>query len=93
MSASQTGGIVRPKGWRRTLARVGLYAMLALFCLYYLAPLVVMVSTSLKSLEEIRTGTLISLPGSVGFEASRLESGILQQPWEHEGSSDPTEFL
>ena len=69
MSGSQAGGIVRKKGWRQTLARISLYAALALFCLYYLAPLLVMISTSLKSLEEIRTGTLISLPGSIGFEA------------------------
>ncbi|MCB1424600.1 MAG: carbohydrate ABC transporter permease [Brucellaceae bacterium] len=69
MSAPASGGIVRKKGWRQTLARISLYAALALFCLYYLAPLLVMISTSLKSLEEIRTGTLISPPGSISFDA------------------------
>ena len=55
------------------MSRVGLrwclYLLLSLFALYYLAPLFVMVTTSLKSLEEIRTGSLISLPREVTFDA------------------------
>jgi len=55
------------------MTRVGLrwclYLLLSLFALYYLAPLFVMVTTSLKSLEEIRTGSLISLPREVTFNA------------------------
>ena len=55
------------------MTRVGLrwclYLLLSLFALYYLAPLFVMVTTSLKSLEEIRTGSLISLPREVTFDA------------------------
>jgi len=46
-----------------------LYAILALFAIYYMLPLFVMVTTSLKSLEEIRTGSLISLPRDVTFQA------------------------
>jgi len=46
-----------------------LYAVLALFAIYYMLPLFVMVTTSLKSLEEIRTGSLISLPRDVTFQA------------------------
>ncbi|WP_281973293.1 carbohydrate ABC transporter permease [Ruegeria faecimaris] len=46
-----------------------LYVVLCLFALYYLTPLFVMLTTSLKSLEEIRTGSLISLPREVSFEA------------------------
>ncbi|MCO6180544.1 carbohydrate ABC transporter permease [Ciceribacter sp. RN22] len=46
-----------------------LFAALILFCLYYLMPLVVMVSTSLKSLDEIRTSSLVSLPRAVNFDA------------------------
>ncbi len=69
MSSSGASGIVQRKGWRRSLARWTLYAALTLFCLYYLAPLVVMVSTSVKSLEEIRTGSLISLPREVHLDA------------------------
>ena len=46
-----------------------LYTLLALFALYYLMPLFVMVTTSLKSLEEIRTGSLIALPREITFDA------------------------
>jgi glucose/mannose transport system permease protein len=43
-------------------ARVAIYALLVLVALYYLAPLYVMLSTSVKSLDEIRSGNLLSLP-------------------------------
>ncbi len=46
-----------------------LYVILGLFALYYLLPLFVMVTTSLKSLEEIRTGDLVALPRQVTFDA------------------------
>ena len=46
-----------------------LFAVLALFALFYLMPLFVMITTSLKSLEEIRTGSLVALPDRVTFEA------------------------
>ncbi len=46
-----------------------LYVLLGLFALYYLLPLFVMVTTSLKSLEEIRTGSLVALPREVTFDA------------------------
>jgi glucose/mannose transport system permease protein len=69
MSTSGTSGVVRQKGWRYTMGRIALFGALALFCLYYLAPLVVMVSTSLKSLDEIRRGSLISLPQEISFDA------------------------
>ncbi len=48
-----------------------LFAMLGLFALFYLMPLFVMVTTSLKSLEEIRTGSLVALPREVTFDAWR----------------------
>jgi glucose/mannose transport system permease protein len=51
------------------VGRFIVYALLALVCLYYLMPLFVMVTTSLKSLEEIRTGTLIALPKAITFGA------------------------
>ncbi len=51
--------------------RWGLYLMLGLFALFYLMPLFVMITTSFKSLEEIRTGDLISLPREVTFDAWR----------------------
>ncbi|MDJ0930910.1 carbohydrate ABC transporter permease [Breoghania sp.] len=46
-----------------------LYALLVLFCLYYLVPLFVMVPTSLKSVAEIRDGYLIALPDAPTFAA------------------------
>ncbi len=43
--------------------------ILILFALFYLAPLYVMVATSLKSVEEIRTGNLLALPVAPSFAA------------------------
>ncbi|MCA0943070.1 carbohydrate ABC transporter permease [Salipiger pacificus] len=53
----------------KTALRWGLYLILGLFAVYYLMPLFVMVTTSLKSLEEIRTGDLVALPREVTFDA------------------------
>jgi glucose/mannose transport system permease protein len=69
MSRPQVDGIVRPKGLRHSVLRILLFVVLGIFVLYYLLPLFVMVATSLKTLEEIRTGSLISLPGEVTFDA------------------------
>ena len=55
--------------WQTLFLRFGLYAILIAFALYYLMPLFVMITTSLKSLNEIRTGSLIALPRDVTFEA------------------------
>ena len=46
-----------------------LYVLLLVFAVYYLLPLFVMITTSLKSLEEIRTGSLVALPREVTFDA------------------------
>ncbi|NMG39668.1 ABC transporter permease subunit [Chelativorans sp. ZYF759] len=62
MSARQIHGIVRATSPLNTFLRLLLFAILGLFALYYLMPLFVMIATALKPLEEIRTGTLISLP-------------------------------
>lgn len=67
--ALEVHGIVRPKGTRQVLLRVLLFAILVLFCLYYLLPLFIMVATSLKSLDEIRSGTLVSPPRQPNFDA------------------------
>ena len=53
----------------KTTLRIILYVLLTLFALYYLLPLFVMVTTSLKSLEEIRTGSLVALPREITFDA------------------------
>jgi glucose/mannose transport system permease protein len=57
--------------WKNMVLRWVLYLLLAIFSVYYMLPLFVMVTTSLKSLEEIRTGSLISLPRDMTFEAWR----------------------
>mgnify|MGYP006299870149 FL=1 len=69
MSGQAVSGIVRRRGWGTTLLRVGLFVILGLFALYYLLPLLIMVSTSLKSLDEIREGSLVALPQAVSFDA------------------------
>jgi glucose/mannose transport system permease protein len=56
-------------GWKNVVLRGLLYLVLILFAAYYLFPLIVMVATSLKSLDEIREGSLISLPRVVTFDA------------------------
>lgn len=54
---------------RLTLGRIALFGALLLFAAFFLTPLYVMVSTSLKTMDEIRTGTLLSLPMSPSFAA------------------------
>ena len=46
-----------------------LFILLGIFAIYYLMPLFVMITTSLKTLEEIRTGSLIDLPREITFDA------------------------
>ena len=69
MSRKVASGIVQPKGAHRIIMRALLFLTLGLFCVYYLIPLIVMIATSLKSLDEIRAGSLISLPKEVNFDA------------------------
>lgn len=52
-----------------SLARLLLLGALLLFAAVFLTPLYVMVATSLKSMDEIRTGTLLSLPLDPSFAA------------------------
>ncbi|WP_430228357.1 carbohydrate ABC transporter permease [Paraburkholderia tropica] len=49
------------------LSRVLVYAALILFALYFLFPLYVMLSTSFKSLDQIHTGNMLTLPTSPTF--------------------------
>ncbi len=51
--------------WQRT----ALYAGLGLAALFFLAPLFVMLTTSLKSVDEVRSGTLLSLPSQLDVSA------------------------
>jgi glucose/mannose transport system permease protein len=52
-----------------TIGRIVVYSLLVLFALYYLMPLFVMVTTSIKTLDEIRSGNLLSLPTSITLGA------------------------
>jgi glucose/mannose transport system permease protein len=54
---------------RLTFHRVLLWAALILFAVYFLTPLYVMVSTSLKDMAQVREGNLLSLPRSPTFES------------------------
>ena len=50
------------------VGRIVIYSLLILVALYYLMPLFVMLITSLKSLDDIRSGNLLSLPRAVTLE-------------------------
>jgi glucose/mannose transport system permease protein len=52
----------------RLVGRVVVYTLLILFALYYLMPLFVMITTSLKTLDDIRAGNLVALPREITFE-------------------------
>ncbi|WP_104202506.1 carbohydrate ABC transporter permease [Billgrantia saliphila] len=54
--------VIRRRTIGARVARFSLYAVLILAALFYLMPLVVMLITSVKPLEEITPGTLLSLP-------------------------------
>ena len=51
------------------IGRAVIYSLLILFALYYLMPLFVMVTTSLKTLDDIRAGNLLALPVQISFDA------------------------
>jgi glucose/mannose transport system permease protein len=54
------------------IPRVLIYGVLLLAAFFFLAPMYVMLATSFKDAEEIRSGNLLSLPGSLNFEAWQL---------------------
>jgi glucose/mannose transport system permease protein len=49
--------------------RLALWSVLALFALVFLLPMVVMLTTSLKDMAQIRDGNLLSLPSAPSFAA------------------------
>lgn len=51
------------------LGRAFIYAVLIFFCIVYLMPLFVMVTTSLKTLPDIKAGNLLSLPTEWVFDS------------------------
>ena len=56
----------------KTLSRVAVYALLLLAAFFFLAPLYVMLVTSFKDADEIRSGNLLSLPHALNLEAWSL---------------------
>ena len=68
----QIESLERTASRKRTFYRWLLFLVLGLFALYYLAPLYVMIVTSLKSMEEIRQGNLMTLPGEFLLDAWKI---------------------
>ncbi|MDE1463485.1 carbohydrate ABC transporter permease [Spartinivicinus poritis] len=60
---SQQHGLNTALLWRALI-----YSVLIIMAVIYLAPLFVMVVTSLKSLDEVRTGNMMALPLEITFE-------------------------
>lgn len=52
---------------RLTIHRLLLWAVLLLFAVWFLTPLYVMVVTSLKDMDQVRDGSMLSLPTDPGF--------------------------
>jgi glucose/mannose transport system permease protein len=69
LAQAQTQGASR-------FGRIAIFVLLGLVCLYYLLPLFILISTSLKTLDDIRTGNLLSLPRQITLE-----------PWQQAWSS------
>lgn len=58
-----------PKPRRLTLGRIGIYAVLIAMALFYLLPFYVMLTTSLKTMPEIRLGQILAWPQDITFAA------------------------
>jgi len=56
----------------KNLSRLAVYAVLLFAALFFLAPMYVMLATSFKDAEQIRSGNLLSLPTSLNFESWTL---------------------
>ena len=56
---------------RFTPARIGIYGFLIFAAAFFLAPLYIMLTTSFKSMDEIRLGQIFALPHAVTFDAWR----------------------
>jgi glucose/mannose transport system permease protein len=52
-------------------ARIGIYAFLGAAAVFFLLPLYVMLTTSFKSMDEIRLGQIFALPSAITFDAWR----------------------
>lgn len=56
----------------KNISRMAVYAVLLVAAFFFLAPLYVMLVTSFKDAEQIRSGNLLSLPTSLNFESWQL---------------------
>lgn len=54
---------------KQLMGRAFIYSLLLSFAIIYLAPLYVMLVTSFKDIEEIRTGNILALPNTLNFSA------------------------
>jgi glucose/mannose transport system permease protein len=67
------GQATEPRGPRPkpffTPKKIMIYSTLIFFSLYFLFPLYVMVSTSFKTMPEIRFGSIFALPSQINFDA------------------------
>ena len=68
-AAADFAGPSGPKPEKITLSRALVYALLIFTSLLFLAPLYMMVMTSLKSMDEIRAGSMFALPLAPTFES------------------------
>jgi glucose/mannose transport system permease protein len=66
---ASAAGSRRPFNSTRLLGRIFVYACLIVIAAVFLAPLLSMIMTSLKSMDEIRTGNLLSFPQAPTFDA------------------------
>jgi glucose/mannose transport system permease protein len=72
MTTDSTGAALAPSRLPGQIGRALLYAALLLAALVFIAPMYVMLTTSLKDAEQIRAGNLLSLPAGLNFDAWRL---------------------
>jgi glucose/mannose transport system permease protein len=54
--------------WRRSRAKIGVYAVLVVFAAYYLLPLIVVILNSFREVPEIAANGLIAWPQSFSFD-------------------------
>lgn len=64
-------GIILRRGASHQVARIFIYVCLIIVAVVYLLPLLVVVLTSVKDLDDIRNGSILSLPQRVTFEPWR----------------------
>jgi glucose/mannose transport system permease protein len=66
LPARLPAGLAKP---RPSLSRLGLYAFLVAVAVFFSIPLFIMVLTSFKSMDEIRQGTIFTLPHALDWSA------------------------